>query len=623
MPYTPPTQRSPASSKPNSPILSRSQSYINDSPLIYPGAAPRPALPRSISSTAYLNKHRRSPSINQHQQNGNQSSTSPPQERGNKQRASPNGSLRQSPSPVNNLLIPTGAITTPPDSASDDEERGRQLGDLVELQEALQSIKQTREHSPVRNVDGAAAKPEPVAPKVTPPPRPLTPEARKISHSRSSSEIQLSSLAPDMAVASADNTSEDSDEEDDGLRIKPPLVRKKSGELVKPALRPSSRRRPSSMPGTPTFSKAVHFNDDIEQVRHFLQVDRPIAVSAGSSPVETYDSESDYPFDSDSGYPVPARKVEWDIKLSNFPRDSFERETLPVRVERIFLAADNKTLVGNVAVANIAFHKLVVARFTLDYWKTTSEVVAEYNNDVRKKQVNDGYDRFNFNIKLADQANLESKTLLLCVRYNVNGTEYWDNNNNMNYQVDFIKKAHPKSGMRSGKPLKPSVAIPRSRHSPGSGRPRSYPSAFEDDFSNGFDTKYQFGPSKVLLGDQPHNSIRLKNKANKSTLVDHGLRHGSQQGHLGFSNRYDFGASLTAALNTAQSALGDRSGIKMKEPSKDNGEIASKSAAPAVNAAGPTPDAISSEKPDLQSAEYNELIQKFCFVREPRPGTVA
>lgn len=403
--------------------------------------------------------------------------------------------------------------------------------------------------------------------------------------------------------------------------MKPPLLRKKSGELVKPALRPTSRRRPLSMPGTPTFSKAVHFNEDIEQVRHFLQVDRPMAVSAGSSPAETYDSESEYPFGYDDGY--ASRKVEWELRLANFPRETFERKALPVRVERIFLSADTKTLIGNVAVANLAFHKAVVARFTLDYWKTTSEVVAEYNNDVRKKQSNDGNDRFNFNIKLADQAHLETKTLLLCVRYNVNGQEFWDNNNSMNFQVDFIKKTPPKNA-RSGKHglnVGSLGAIPRSRHSPPGPRPRSMPVSFDDDFSHDFDSKYQFGSTRSLIGESPNNTIQFNN--NKRGSIYPGQPQSKNSAAQAFSTRYDFSTSLSAALQNAQNAMGDKSGLQPKEPPKPRPApvvkqpvtepSAPKSSAPAVGGNDTRPDALSSKTTDLKSAEYNELIQKFCF----------
>ena len=380
------------------------------------------------------------------------------------------------------------------------------------------------------------------------------------------------------------------------------------------------------MPGTPTYSKAVHFNEEIEQVRHFLSVDRPIAVSAGSSPVETaYESENEYPFEDDSKPKTP----EWEIKLANWPSsESYERQTAPVRVERIALASDNQTLVGNIACANISFQKLVVARFTLDYWKTTSEVVAEYNHDVRKKQADDGYDRFNFNIKLADQANLESKTLLLCVRYQTSGQEFWDNNNSMNYQVDFTKKVKQQPKVkRSSSGL---GSIPRSRHSPLSSRPRSAASSIDDDFGNDFENKFQFGSSGRITGDAPKPAIRLKPKSKQRAQIypDQGGRR--SQGGQAFSSRYDFSASLSAALTTAQTALGDRSGLKVNTGDVNKGYFdhpapLAKSLSTGAPVPGTRPDALSSDKPDLQSAEYNELIQKFCFVRSQpqQPGKLA
>jgi len=628
MPYTPPSQRSPATSKTSSPILSRNHSYIETSSPLSPVSVQRPALPRSHSSTSYLNKQRRSPSFttidntaaNGRTVNGN---ADPVSDASQSRGSSINGSVRQSPSPVNDHLIPPGAVTTPPDS-SDDDERGRSAGNLRELQQALQHIHVKRVPSPAR--DGVSETPN-TAPRPMTVARSLSAEARKISHSRSSSEITLSQhiihpLNTNTVVSSSDG----SDTDDDELRIKPPLLRKKSGELVKPALRPPSRRRPSSMPGTPTYSKAVHFNEDMEQVRHFLQVDRPIAVSAGSSPVETYDSENEYPFADESRSKAP----EWDMKLANFPTsDSYERQTAPVRVERIFLASDHQTLVGTVACANISFQKLVVARFTLDYWKTTSEVVAEFNHDVRKKQKDDGYDRFNFNIKLADQANLESKTLLLCVRYQVNGQEFWDSNNSINYQVDFTRKVKPREPKRSSSGGL--GAIPRSRHSPLAPRPRSMPPSSDDDFGNNFENKFSFGaPRPVILTESPSATIRLKPKSKRGSLFPDQAAVRSQGGQA-FSSRYDFSASLSAALSTAQTALGDRSGLKINTTELgtngyfDRPAQATKAQTTGAPVPGTRPDSFTSEKPDLQSAEYHELIQKFCFVRSqpPHPGKMA
>lgn len=191
MPYTPPAQRSPASSNSNSPILSRSHSYVDNVPHS-PATTQRPALPRSHSSTSYLHKQRRSPSFSAASPGSNggevdsnvDSAMTSSRGRG----PSANGSLRPSPTPVNDLLIPSGAITTPPDS-SDDEERGRGIGDLRDLEEALQHINVKRSSSPQRK---EATDTPNNTPQLMTAARSLSAEARKIAHSRSSSEVMLS-----------------------------------------------------------------------------------------------------------------------------------------------------------------------------------------------------------------------------------------------------------------------------------------------------------------------------------------------------------------------------------------------------------------------------------------------
>ena len=423
------------------------------------------------------------------------------------------------------------------------------------------------------------------------------------------------------------SSAEDSDNEDDSPPAqRPVMVRKKSGELVKPALRPATHRRPSSMPGTPTYSKAVHFDSHLEHVRHFLQVDRPVAVSAGSSPVELQDSDPEFPFAPDEPSRSRAHVFEWEMVLSNFPAETAERRSLPARVERVFLSGDNKNLVGAVAVANLAFHKLVVVRFTLDYWKTTSEVVAEYNNDARR-QMHDGYDRFHFNIKLADQANLENKTLFFCVRYNVGGQEFWDNNDSMNFQVSFRKNV--RSGMQ-GLGTRPLGSMARARSSAPSGRPWSMPASF-DDFADGFDSKFDFAafaqPAAKIVGDVEPSSGNQSVRARKDgPLPDYPTRR--TNGHAqAFGNRYDFGASLSAAMQAAHTdakkgASGNKAGGSTV-PTQTSPPRSKTSNVGLVRAGGnPTfsrPESYISEKPSQQSPTYLELIDKYCFVRSGTP----
>ncbi|KAF4636074.1 hypothetical protein G7Y89_g2005 [Cudoniella acicularis] len=585
----------------------------------------------------------------------------------------PNGSLRQSPPPVTDeTQMPPGAVISPPDSAqnsSDDEDtktsRGRNLENLAELQEAIRIIEQRRESSPSRGAEEnskanqvltlimpSQSDDKPIVAHVE---QAASQAVRKIAHNRSNTDtsvfVDLRSInSPETPLTGSDEESSSEGDEPERSRRKPPMLRKKSGELVRPALRPSSaRRRPSSMPGTPTFSKAVHFDSHLEHVRHFLQVDRPLAVSAGSSPVEAYESDTEFPFGEDNTTVGRTPPFEWEIIVSNFPAETPQRLALPIRVERVFLSADNKTLVGSVAVANLAFHKFVVARFTLDYWKTTSEVVAEFNNDVRQPKNADGFDRFNFNIKLADQANLEAKTMFFCVKYSVNGQEYWDNNNSTNFQVDFKKKPKAQNGKKGMQCAgsRPAHSLPRSnKKSPPAERPKSMPVAF-DDFADGFDAKYKFDNYKQPVSDylgETGTSLRLKGVKSAVNLGSDNLtRRAPHPNGQAFGNRYDFGASLSAAIQAANSVLGDRSGITMKPTAKkpvrkfiaDVGETSSPltmtsnqslskptppptKTAPAVVATpitsgtdSPRPAGI--EKPVLASQSYNELLDKYCF----------
>ncbi|KAJ9633431.1 hypothetical protein, variant 2 [Exophiala oligosperma] len=669
MPYTPPSHQSPASSKQSSPTPSRSHSYIKGqflSPEL-PAASGRPNLPRSNGSSSYLTKHRRSPSLNEanndvlyngeaYQENGI---------------IDPYGSIRQSPPPASNSLIPAGMTISPPDSShnsSDDEElesRGRsrdlELDNLEALQAAIRSIEQRKTGSPTRRQKND--KPEPAASQsdgqslsqnsaVQRPP--LSQEARKISHSRSStdSNIVFEPVKPSTPPTISQPDSDESDS-DGPSNDRPPMVRKKSGELVRPALRPSSRRRPSSMPGTPTYSKAVHFDSHLEHVRHFLQVDRPLAVSAGSSPVETYESETEFPFGSDEASARPrANAYEWDLRLRNFDENSPARKSQVVFVERIFLSSDNKNLIGTVAVQNLAFHKQVVARFTFDYWKTTSEVVADFNQDVRRKPNNDGLDRFNFSIRLIDQANLENRTLFFCVRYTVNGQEFWDNNLSLNYQVDFAKKSKVQHSL-PGLGARPITALPRTRQSPptSSGRPKGLPSSF-DDFTTGFDN-FGYQSAGALMGEP---KLKLRSPRSKGDLISDAPSRRKASNGQAFGNRYDFNSSLSAAKNSAFAALGDFSGlttsrvdtkrssshevpastptksVAIAPPKHDTGVSGSVDGAspnaPAVAPMTSKPAALVSEKPSLTSESYQDLAmkelveKKFCFVGTPNvnPG---
>ena len=94
-------------------------------------------------------------------------------------------------------------------------------------------------------------------------------------------------------------------------------------------------------------------------------------------------------------------------------------------------------------------------------------------------------DRFHFTIKLSDMANLESKTLYFCIRYNVAGQEHWDNNSGKDFQVDFHKKMLPQNGKKGaiGAASRPLNGLPKStrRQNPSTApRPKSVPIGVSD-----------------------------------------------------------------------------------------------------------------------------------------------
>ncbi|KAJ8109887.1 hypothetical protein ONZ43_g6014 [Nemania bipapillata] len=399
------------------------------------------------------------------------------------------------------------------------------------------------------------------------------------------------------------------------------------------------------MPGTPTFSKVVHFDSHLEHVRHFLQVDRPLAVSTGSSPVDNYDSDTEYPFKSGDKLDARSPPYEWEIVINNFPSETPMRKNLPVKLERVWMSPDQKSLMGSICVANLAFQKSVVCRFTFDYWKTTSEIGAEYHHEIRKREAEIGRDQFQFSLKLSDIANLETKTLYFCIRYNVNGFEYWDNNDSNNFQVDFRKKFLPRNGKKGiqGASSRAANALPRSnrRTNPSTlPRPRSMPVGALDEFGKNQKVVNVNQPIHEFLGEPEPTGLRLKSSKSTASLPSDNLSSRlSTPSGVAFANRYDFSASLSAAKQAQKSPNSSprqSDGLYMKAHQRN---VSSSPAAlevprsqpavtevgslpvqqpaglPAYTATPLSPGAVSSSSTSITSASYEEILNKYCFVR--------
>lgn len=521
MPYTPPSI-SPSGLHPVSPVRS-SSSYAG-----LTNGHPPPSLKPPPPPRSHKNYHARP--TNHHRRSSGP--TSPPRE------PIPVASfVTDRPSPRRPSLVRrTSSSST--DSDEDEDNRSmhprdsRQLHDLEKLRDAI------REQLPQR--------------KTASPPG--SPDHRYISNSVLSSTDNLPPLDAnssryDLTTSDGEHSSSTTPPDHD-IEF-PRMVRKKSGEVVKPSLKPAClKRRPLSLPCTPVYPKAVHFDTKLEHVRHFVHSEKPLAVSTDTSPSGEH---VDFPFEKDIS------EKQYQIELPNFPsNEQSNRRDLPVHVDSVFLASNGPNLIGNVIVKNIAFNKWVAVRFTFDHWQTISEVSATYDStqDNGTTPKDPAWDRFTFSIKLVDFTNLENRQMLFCVRYNVMDQEYWDNNYGSNYRVEFRKR--PNHLLRRS-PYPPNANGLYHRASDDSAIGEDFdidisPETFAKDLA-----KQITSPRSALLANLGESPKFVKKTTSSSfPPLSSGVANGTPQKRLtgkAFANRYDFEASLSAAIANANTAI--------------------------------------------------------------------
>jgi hypothetical protein len=272
---------------------------------------------------------------------------------------------------------------------------------------------------------------------------------------------------------------------------------------------PASMRFAKSVPTTPTVAKAVHFDSQLEHVKVFKFKQRPAAVSRDGSPeqteTETEEEKELFPFvygrnrgnsspdasfrtggsspdsrsygsgSSSGSLAVPAEAEEQLVlRLPNFPSSTRVAVDREIFLERIYLADDLRSVKGSVQVRNMSFEKWVAIRFTLDKWASVNEVSADYAESIKDGAA----DRFTFSIKLNELLNWprgaaahETKSMFMCLRYTVGNAEYWDNNEGLNYQLDFRKRQAPSTpaSTPAASAYSPSGSSVRSSFANGSG----------------------------------------------------------------------------------------------------------------------------------------------------------
>ena len=254
-----------------------------------------------------------------------------------------------------------------------------------------------------------------------------------------------------------------------------PLIRKKSGEVVKSSLKSPKSPRNSSFgtssgsfssqgsltPLTPTLKNSVHFDGQLEHVRLFHKEQKPAAVSRDGSPCDTETSDNDALGQSDGVYRSSEDErmrstlvlEAINIPLRNAMASTQERlGDLDIRLEQVVLSKDGRAVEGTVLVRNIAFEKWVAVRFTYDWWQTTSEVTAKHSKSIPEENT----DLFSFSIRLPEVTKrIEEKRLFFALRYLAAGREAWDNNRGENYQLRFRTEKKVKAPVQRTSPTHP------------------------------------------------------------------------------------------------------------------------------------------------------------------------
>ncbi|TDL20155.1 hypothetical protein BD410DRAFT_382936 [Rickenella mellea] len=193
---------------------------------------------------------------------------------------------------------------------------------------------------------------------------------------------------------------------------------------VRPAQQHSSLSK--SLPATPTSSKFVHFDAQLEHVKLFLAEQKPLAVSRDGSPTDETGTEGETGSASEGGgYPwgggakggvgrngvggkngkgrgygsedeemqrralvmrvlnLPPGRRPSSPSTSSSSNSNSNMSGRDVLLETLELAPDGLSVHGTVRVRNLAFEKRVAVRFTLDGWQTTSEVGAKWGGACR------------------------------------------------------------------------------------------------------------------------------------------------------------------------------------------------------------------------------------------------
>ncbi|KAH8926862.1 carbohydrate-binding module family 21 protein [Atractiella rhizophila] len=231
-----------------------------------------------------------------------------------------------------------------------------------------------------------------------------------------------------------------------------------------PPIKSSLRSSPlaSSLPSKPSDSSMmccrVHFNPNPEEIKVFQYTDEPTVIRSTAVTEQKEQEWIEYPSQPcEEDYECSTDDEEdekWLISrhLVNFPPfPSSKALNSEMYLEKIDLCSptafddDPPTcLRGRVAVQNLAFRKSVLVRWTVDGWKSHSEVLATSLRTTRGRAFEEfefeiGLDEMTRNTTLKGCGKWWEKRLQFCVRFRCGNLEIWDDNEGQYYEVLLLR----------------------------------------------------------------------------------------------------------------------------------------------------------------------------------------
>lgn len=194
----------------------------------------------------------------------------------------------------------------------------------------------------------------------------------------------------------------------------------------------SSLKTGKTPPGTPGRKKIVRFADvlglDLADVKTFMD-EIPVVPKSAYDDLTGCDVQSSPP-----ARPPPRLGALTLVPLFQLPRDfteKLEKQNVCLESSRVCDGV-HVTICGSVRVRNLDFHKTVHIRYTMDRWKTYTDLQANYVQGSC-----DGFsDRFQF--LLYAPCISSGQRLEVAVRFQCKGQQFWDNNSGANYCFDCL-----------------------------------------------------------------------------------------------------------------------------------------------------------------------------------------